>query len=335
MTSTQQAAPAPAAAPGPAPRTRRSRTRSSLGRLVLSRLRDAVIVQFLVVVTIFVIGFYVGDPVTAFAPPDATEEQLAQLRHSLGLDQPFWVQFARYLENLIQLDVGTSVWQQRPAMDAVWEVIGNTVLLAVLGAIAAAIFGVVGGVLAGTRPGSLTDRVINLIAVVSLSVASFWIGLLLIIIFAVRLDLVPTSGLYEWRSLILPVATLGFIHGGRICQVTRSVVLDEMSKPYVLVARSRGLPWRRLVARHILRNVAATVLTTAGWEFARMFGGSIYPIEVVFAWPGLGPLMTTAAHRHDFAIVEAAVLITGALVILVNLVVDVASHLLDRRLRPQ
>ncbi|GAA3728165.1 ABC transporter permease [Plantactinospora mayteni] len=302
---------------------------------MLRRLRDAVIVQFLVVAVIFVIGYYVGDPVSAFASPEATEEQLAQLRRSLGLDQPFWVQFGRYLEDLARLDVGTSVWQQRPAMEAVWEVIGNTVLLAILGAVAATVFGVVGGVLAGTRPGSAVDKVINLISVLSLSVASFWIGLLLIIVFAVRLNMVPTSGWYEWRGLILPVATLGFIHGGRICQVTRSVVLDEMSKAYVLVARSRGLPYRRLVAGHVLRNVAATVLTTAGWEFARMFGGSIYPIEVVFAWPGLGPLMTTAAHRHDFPIVEAAVLITGALVILVNLAVDVASHLLDRRLRPE
>jgi peptide/nickel transport system permease protein len=330
VTTTQIPAPAPTAA-----LTARRRKHSTLGRLVVSRLRDAVVVQFLVVVTIFVIGFYVGDPVAAFAPAEATEEQLEQLRRSLGLDQPFWVQFGHYLENLARLDVGTSVWQQRPAMEAVWEVIGNTVLLAVLGAIAAAIFGIIGGVLAGTRPGSLADKIINLVTVTSLSVASFWIGLLLIIVFAVQLDLVPTSGWYEWRGLILPVATLGFIHGGRICQVTRSVVLSEMSKPYVTVARSRGLPYRRLVAGHILRNVAATVLTTAGWEFARMFGGSIYPIEVVFAWPGLGPLMTTAAHRHDFAIVEAAVLITGALVILVNLAVDVASHLLDRRLRPE
>jgi len=301
----------------------------------VSRLRDAVLVQLLVVITIFVIGFYVGDPVSAYAPPDATPEQLDQLRHSLGLDRPFWVQFGHYLADLARLDVGTSVWQQRPAMEAVWEVIGNTILLAVLGAVAATVFGVVGGILAGARPGSRTDKVINLISVVSLSVASFWIGLLLIIVFAVRLNLVPTSGWYEWRGLILPVATLGFIHGGRICQVTRSVVVGEMSKPYVLVARSRGLPWRRLVAGHVLRNVAVTVMTTAGWEFARMFGGSIYPIEVVFAWPGLGPLMTTAAHRHDFPIVEAAVLITGALVIVVNLVVDVASHLLDRRLRPE
>lgn len=331
MTTTQQAVTTTTGEP----RAARVAGPTSLRSIILRRLRDAAVVLLLVVVVIFIIGHFVGDPVTAYAPPEATDEEIERLRHSLGLDRPFWVQFGRYLVDIAQLKVGNSIWQQRPAMDAVWEVAGNTLLLAVLGALAATLFGVGAGVLAGAKPGSIFDKIANLISVVSLSVANFWVGLLLIIVFAVQLRLVPTSGWYEWRGLVLPVATLGFIHGGRICQVTRSVVLGEMSKAYVLVARSRGLPWRRLVGSHVLRNVATTVLATVGWEFARMLGGSIYPIEVVFAWPGLGPLMTTAASRHDFPLVEATVLVTGALVIIVNLAVDVASHLLNRRLPAQ
>ncbi|OLT09629.1 hypothetical protein BJF78_30325 [Pseudonocardia sp. CNS-139] len=287
---------------------------------------------FLVLVVIFVIGHVVGDPVRSFASPDATDEQLAQLRSAMGLDRPFHEQFLGFLGDVARLDMGMSLWQQRPAMDAVTEVLANTVVLAVAGLIAAALFGVVGGVLAGSRPGTWVDRVVSTLSVISTSVANFWVGLLLIVVFAVYLRLVPTSGWYTWSSLLLPAVTLGFAHGGRICQVVRAVVLAEMTKPYVLAATSRGLPWRRLVANHALRNSGTTVVTTVGWEFARMFGGSIFPIEVVFAWPGLGPLMTTAAGRHDFPIVAAAVLVTGVLVIVVNAVVDLVGHLMDRRL---
>ncbi|MFF1421836.1 ABC transporter permease [Streptomyces sp. NPDC058280] len=314
----------------PARKGRGSR-RTALAWIVLRRLRDAVVVLAFVLVAIFLIGHFVGDPASAYAPPDATDAQLAQLRHSLGLDEPFWVQFADFLRDVVRLDTGTSIWQQRPAMDAVMEVLPNTVLLAAAGTLAAGVVGVLTGVLAGANPGSLADRIINVCSVVSLSVANFWVGLLLIIVFAVQLELVPTSGWYDWRGLVLPIATLAFIHGGRICQVTRSAVLGEMTKPYVQAARSRGLPRWRLVGGHVVRNAGTTVLTTVGWESARMLGGSLYPIELVFGWPGVGPLMTTSASRHDFPIVEAAVLVTASLVILINLVVDVATHLFDRR----
>lgn len=313
------------------PQARQPRPGTTLTSIVLRRLRDAVIAVFLVLVVIFLIGHFLGDPAAAYAPPDATDEQLAAIRHSLGLDRPFLAQFGEFLRDIVTFDIGTSVWQQRPAMDAVMEVLPNTVILALAGTFTAGVVGVVGGTLAGSRPGSAIDKVVNFFTVLSLSVPNFWVGLLLIIVFAVQMRVVPTSGWYDWRGLVLPIATLAFIHGGRICQVTRSVVFGELAKPYVQVARSHGLPWWRVVGGHIMRNAGATVLTTVGWEFARMFGGAIFPVELVFGWPGVGPLMTTAASRHDFPIVEAAVLATATLVIAVNLVVDVAAHLADRR----
>lgn len=300
---------------------------------VRRRVTDSIIVLVLLIVSVFIVGYVVGDPVQSFAPPDATPEQLDQIRRSLGLDRPFAVQFVEYLRNLLSLDVGTSVWQQRPAMDAVLEVLPNTIILALCGAVAAAVVGITGGVIAGSMPGSVADRIISFFSVVSISVANFWVGLLLIIVFAVNLNLVPTSGWYSWSGLILPTATLAFIHGGRICNITRSVVIEEISKPYVLTATSRGLSRTRVVVNHVLRNCGLTIVTTAGWEFSRMLGGTIFPIEIVFAWPGLGPLMTTAAGRHDMPIVIAAVLVAGVLVMCISAAVDLLGHVLDRTLR--
>lgn len=300
---------------------------------VRRRVVDSFIVLVLLVVGVFIVGYVVADPVQSFAPPDATPEQLEQIRRSLGLDRPFAVQFFEYLRNLLNLDVGMSVWQQRPAMDAVLEVLPNTIILAVCGAIAASVVGITTGVIAGSMPGSAIDRVISFFSVVSISVANFWVGLLLIIVFAVNLDLFPTSGWYSWSGLVLPTATLAFIHGGRICSITRSVVIEEISKPYVLTATSRGLSRTRVVLNHVLRNCGLTIVTTAGWEFSRMLGGTIFPIEIVFGWPGLGPLMTTAAGRHDMAIVVGAVLAAGVLVMCVSAAVDVLGYVLDRTLR--
>lgn len=311
-------------------RTTSSSRSRRLARIIVNRLVAAVVVLFLILLIVFLIGHFVGDPVLAYAPPDPSDEQLAQLRHSLGFDRSVWVQLGEFLKGVFTLDLGDSVWQKRPAMDAVMEVLPNTLILGLVGAAVAGVVGVAGGVLSGVRPGSWVDRVVNVLTVASLSVANFWVGLLLIVVFAVQLRWFPTSGWFQWQGMILPVITIAVIHSGRICQLTRAVVLQEMLKGHVLVARSRGLSFRRVVLGHVVRNTAPTILTTVAWELARMLGGAIFPVELVFGWPGVGPLMTTASTRHDFPIVEAAVLVTAGLVIVVNLLVDLANEFVLR-----
>lgn len=306
------------------PRTRR------IAALIGNRIASAVFVLLLILLVVFLIGHFVGDPVLAYAPPDPTDEQLAQLRHSMGFDRSVWTQLAEFLKGVFTFDLGESIWQKRPAMDAVLEVLPNTLVLAAVGAVAAGVIGVLGGVLSGVRPGTWLDRVVNVLTVASLSVANFWVGLLLIIVFAVQLRIFPTSGWFTWQGIVLPAATIAIIHSGRICQITRAVALQEMSKPHVLVAQSRGLAFRRVVLSHVVRNASPTIATTVGWELARMLGGAIYPIELVFGWPGVGPLMMTASSRHDFPVVEAAVLVTAGFVIVVNLIVDVGNEFLLR-----
>jgi peptide/nickel transport system permease protein len=177
------------------------------------------------------------------------------------------------------------------------------------------------------------DRIGNFLSVVALSVPNFWLGLLVIVVFAVQLGLLPTSGFADWRGLILPAGVLGIVHGGRIFQLVRSATFEEMTKPYALVARSKGLPNALILWKHVLRNTAVTIATTVGWEYVRMMGGAAFAVEVVFAWPGIGQLMIHAASRQDFPVLQAAVIVAGAFVIFTNALVDLIYRCLDMRMR--
>ena len=306
----------------------------SLSAFTLGRLRDGVVVLFLVTLVIFVLGHVVGDPASVMAPVDASQQEIARLRQQLGLDRPFQEQFASYFGSLIRGDFGQSLWQNRPALTVVLEALPATIVLTLAGLLIAGLGGSLLGILAGARPESRLDRAANFLSIVALSVPNFWLGLLLIVIVAVQLRALPTSGFSSWQSLILPAVTLGMIHGGRIFQLVRSVTFEEMTKPYALVARSKGLPERLILWKHILRNIAVTMATTIGWEYVRMMGGAAFAIEVVFAWPGIGQLMIHAASRQDFPVLQAAVIVAGTFVIVTNGLVDLLYRHLDTRLRP-
>jgi peptide/nickel transport system permease protein len=305
----------------------------SLPAFLLTRLRDGLIVLFLVTLVIFVLGHVIGDPAGLMAPVDASEQEIARLRQQLGLDRPFTEQFATYFGSLLHGDFGQSLWQDRPALTVVLEALPATVLLTLVALVFAGIGGSTLGVLAGARPESALDRSANFLSITALSVPNFWLGLLLIVIFAVNLRALPTSGFASWQSLILPAGALAIIHGARVFQLVRSATFEEMTKPYALVARSKGLPERLILWKHILRNTAVTMLTTIGWEYVRMMGGAAFAIEVVFAWPGIGQLMIHAASRQDFPVLQAAVIIAGAFVIVTNGVVDLLYRVLDARIR--
>lgn len=300
---------------------------------LLARLRDGIIVLFLVTLVIFVLGHVIGDPAGLMAPVDASDQEIARLRRQLGLDRPFTEQFVTYFGALLQGDFGQSLWQDRPALTVVLEALPATVLLTLVGLVFAGLGGSTLGVLAGARPESVLDRSANFLSITALSVPNFWLGLLLIVIFAVNLGALPTSGFASWQSLILPAGALAIIHGARVFQLVRSATFEEMTKPYTLVARSKGLPQRLILWKHILRNTAVTMLTTIGWEYVRMMGGAAFAIEVVFAWPGIGQLMINAASRQDFPVLQAAVIIAGAFVVVTNGVVDLLYRVLDARIR--
>jgi peptide/nickel transport system permease protein len=304
----------------------------SLFAFALRRLRDGIVVLLLVTLVIFILGHVIGDPALVMAPVDAKEEEIARLRQQLGLDRPFREQFISYFGALARGDFGQSLWQHRPALTVVLEALPATVILTIAGLVLAGLGGSLLGVLAGARPESTLDRIGNFLSIIALSVPNFWLGLLLIVVFAVQLGALPTSGFSDWRSLILPAAVLGVVHGGRIFQLVRSATFEEMTKPYALVARSKGLPDLLILWRHVLRNTAVTIITTVGWEYVRMMGGAAFAVEVVFAWPGIGQLMIHAASRQDFPVLQAAVIVAGAFVIFTNAIVDLLYRAVDTRM---
>ena len=308
-------------------------SRQSVMGVVVRRLRDGAITLLIVVTVIFTLAHVVGNPALAYAPIDASDEEVALIEHQFGLDRPFVERYFEYLGDLATGDFGDSNWQKRPALDAVREAIPATIQLTLAGILVAGVFGSIGGLLAGIAPNSAWDRVTNFISVTALSVPNFWLGLLLIVVFSVNLGWFPTSGRYGWSSLVLPAMTLGIVHGGRIFQLARSATVEEISKPYVIVARSKGLSMPTVVGRHVLRNTGLTMATTVGWEYVRMWGGAAFAIEYVFAWPGVGLLMINGANRQDFFILQCAVIIAGVFVIISNLVIDLFYNLIDRRIQ--
>lgn len=314
-------------------RARMARTgRSTITGIVLRRLRDGVVTLFLVVTVIFALTNVVGDPALVYAPVDASDEEIERLARAFGLDRPFLERYGEYVVNIFRGDFGDSNWQKRPALDAVLDALPATVMLTFVGIIGAALFGMVGGILAGARPNSLFDKISNFFSVVALSVPNFWLGLLLIFVFAVSFGWFPTSGQFGWNSIVLPAATLALVHGGRIFQLVRSATVEEVSKPYVRVARSKGLSDRAILRTHVLRNTGLTAATISGWEYVRMWGGAAFAIEYVFAWPGIGTLMINAADRQDFFVLQAAVIIAGVFVIVINLLIDLVYRMIDRRI---
>ena len=301
-------------------------------RYVARRLVASVAVIFALIAVVFFMLHLVGDPARLMLPQEATAEQYEALRRQLGLDDPLYVQFGRYLAGLARGDFGTSLWQGVPALTLVLDRLPNTLYLTLV-TMAIAVPTAVGlGVLAALKPNSAMDRAITVFSLGGISIANFWLGLMLILLFAVELRWLPTSGFGGLSFVILPAVALALRPIGRIGQLTRATVLDEMSKLYVNTARSKGLPERTVVVRHTLRNAALPVITLTGDELAGLLNGAVV-IETLFAWPGLGSLMIQAIEHRDLPIVEASLFVVAVTVVLLNLLVDLSYSVLDPRVR--
>ena len=302
-------------------------------RYLAFRLLGAFVVVAIVVVVTFFIGRSVGDPVRQMLPPFAPEENFEQLRVNLGLDRPVIVQFGDFLDGLPEGDLGESLWQKRSVLTIIGERFPKTLLLAGAGLLLAFLIGVPLGIFAAIRPGSLFDRVSLIFSIGTISTPHFWLGLLLILLFAVWLGILPTSGSGSVLHLVLPAVTVAALPTGRIAQMVRSALLDVLVQPYVVTARSKGLTERVVITRHALRNAAIPVVTVAGWEVARVMAGGMVIVETVFAWPGIGLLTIQAIRQFDFPLVEASIMVQGAITVVANLVVDLTYPFLDPRIR--
>ena len=300
-------------------------------RYVLSRLLQGLAVIVTVIVIVFVVLRVAGDPVDILLPITASEEARDNLRHQLGLDRPLLTQFGDFATDVVRLDFGDSYRRHSPALPIVLGRFGKTVELVGVSIALAALTGVLAGAVAAMRPNGLVDRLTTFLAMVSVSVPQFWLGLVVILIFAVGLGLLPSSGSGGVRNLILPAVTMAIPPAGRFAAVTRSVMSDELGQEYIRMDRSRGLPrWR--VLRHALRGTTVTLVSVIGYETVNSLAGHSIVVETVFAWPGIGRLVTESLAQQDLPLIQAVVGFIALLVVCMNLVLDIVYSWIDPRI---
>lgn len=301
-------------------------------RYIILRIGQSVVALLILSVVIFALGRFSGDPVLLLLPPDATEEAEILLRSSLGLDQPLPVQYWRFLSNALQFDFGDSIKAKRPVMDLIGPKVLNSVKLGLAGMLITLLIGIPLGVLAAVKRDTFFDGGAKLIAILGQSLPQFWVGIMLIQLFTIQLNLLPAAGTGGISHYVMPAFTLGWWVAAAVMRLLRSSMLDALDGEYIKMARIKGLPEYKIVWKHTFKNALIPVLTFAGTYLASFITGAIL-VETVFAWPGLGRLVYDSIIWRDYPVLQTLVLMIAAVVITVNLVVDIAYAYIDPRIR--
>jgi peptide/nickel transport system permease protein len=299
---------------------------------LLQRAWGAVLVLFAVSLLSFVLIFLSGDPVAVLVPLNARAEDMANIRRQYSLDQSIPVQYVLFLERVAQGDLGESFRYRTPALGLVLGRLPTTLLLAAASVVVSTLINVPLGVLAATRKGGVADAIATAGSLLAISMPSFWLGVILILLFAGALRVLPASGAGTWQQLILPTITISAFSIGLLTRLVRRAVGDTLRQPFVTTARAKGLDEQAIAWRHVVRNSAIPIVTVMGLQLGALVGGSVV-VETVFAWPGVGWLMIQAIEARDLPVIRAAVLVLAVFIVTINLVVDVLYTLLDPRIR--
>jgi len=301
-------------------------------RYVLGRIGQALLQLWGVVTIVFVILRLTGDPARLLVPQTATAEDIARVREQLGLDQPILTQYVHYLGDLLRLDFGQSYLQNRPAMDLIAERLPFTIDLALAALLISVVIGVPVGIVSAVKRKQFLGRALMPAVLVGQSMPAFWLGLLLILLFGVTLQWLPTSGVDGLTSLILPAVTLASMTFATLARITRSSFLEQVNAEYVKTARSHGAGPLRVLFGHVLRNASIPIVTMVGLEIAQLLGGAVIT-ETIFAWPGIGQLTVQSIQSRDFPVVQAIVLFVAVVYIVANFVTDMLYSVIDPRVR--
>ncbi|HME25636.1 MAG TPA: ABC transporter permease subunit [Acetobacteraceae bacterium] len=286
-------------------------------------------------VSIFVFGFVrllPGDPARLLAGPDASPQDVEAVRVELGLDKPVWLQYGTWVGHLAQGDLGRSSRTRQPVATEIGERFMPTLWLTVAAMVWATLVGMTIGVISGVRRGQWQDQAGMVLAVSGSSFPAFWLGLLLISVFSVRLGWLPTGGYGTWQHFVLPSFTLGVAVAAVLARFTRSAFVEVAGEDYVRTARAKGLPERLVVWKHALRNALLPVITMTGLQFGFLLGGAVV-VETVFAWPGLGRLLVDSVSYRDYPVMQAEILLFSLEFILINLAVDVLYAVVNPEIR--
>jgi peptide/nickel transport system permease protein len=301
-------------------------------RYIARQLAQLVVVIVGISILAFAILHVIGDPVLLLLPQNAGQQEFERYRKLLGLDQPLYVQYAKFAAKAVQGDFGKSWYADTPAFRLVVERMPPTIYLTLAGLVVALLIAVPLGILAALKRHSFVDNVCTMLAVAGQAMPIFWLGIMLIIVFAVHLRLLPASGYGTWQHFLMPAFTLGAFLAPITMRLVRSGVIEVMNMEYIKTARAKGVAEPLVVVKHAFRNACIPVITVLGLQFGQLLGGAIVT-ETVFAWPGVATLTVESIRNQDFPVVQCAVVLLALIIVLVNLVVDLAVGLIDPRIR--
>jgi peptide/nickel transport system permease protein len=299
---------------------------------VIRRVGYCLLSLFLLSLTIFFFVRVTGDPATLLVEPGASDADIAAIHHQFGLDQPLWTQYALFMRSLAHGDLGQSFYYQTPVMELYLERLPNSLLLAFVAMALSLLIGIPSGILASVQVGGFWDGFGKLFSLLGLSLPSFLVGLLLILVFSVYLGWLPSSGAGGPLNLIMPAFALGWYFAASHMRLTRSSMLDVLGSEYIKLARLKGLPQPLVIAKHAFKNAMIPVLTLAGINLVIMVNVAVV-VGVVFDWPGIGRLLYEGITFRDFPIVQGVVILGGAMIVIVNLFVDILYAVIDPRIR--
>ncbi|MBO0905191.1 ABC transporter permease subunit [Jiella sonneratiae] len=301
-------------------------------RFVAGRAVQGVIVMAGVSLIVFFALFLTGDPAAVMMPPDANRAEIEAFRHAMGYDDPILVQYLRFVGGVASGDFGRSLRFQRPAFDLLFERLPATALLAVTALLWSSLLGFVLGTLAAVRKNGAIDFAIRVISLLGQAVPVFWLGLLLIIVFSLKLRWLPSGGIGTPAQLVMPSLALGAYYFSAITRLVRASLIEVLGENYIRTARAKGTSEWRIVVHHAMRNALIPVITVQGMYFASLLGGALIT-EIIFAWPGIGRLAVDSIQTKDFPVVQAVVLFAAFVFVVTNFLVDVAHVFLNPRVR--
>jgi peptide/nickel transport system permease protein len=301
-------------------------------KFIIRRLGYSALSLCLLSLTIFLFVRLTGDPTVLLVEPGASREDMAMVRQQLGLDRSLPVQFVSFVGDMLRGDFGKSFYYRTPVLELYLSRLPSSLLLASAAMTFSLLIGIPSGIIAAVRVGKMSDNAGKMFALLGLSMPQFWVGLLLILFFSVYLGWLPSSGSGTVWHVIMPAFALGWYFAAAHMRITRSSMLDVLGSEYIKLARLKGLPEKRVIVKHALKNALIPVLTLAGINLVLMVNVAVI-VETVFAWPGIGRLLYEGIAFRDFPVVQATVLLGGAMIVVVNLIVDVLYAVIDPRIR--
>lgn len=304
------------------------------GRHVIIRVSTGLLTVYLAATLVFFLSRITGDPTHQILGENASQEAIDRLNSQLGLDRPLLVQYGDFLMNLIQGDLGTSLRYGTSNTDLIFSRLGNSLVLTIVAVTAGSVGGYLIALLGATRRGSVWDRLSTSIAGVAQSIPPFWLGLVLIYFFAIRLDWFPSGGTGSWRHLVLPAFAIALVPLAYVTRVGRTSIVSVLSEDYVLAARSRGFHERQVLLKHVVRASAIPVATVIGLLTGVILSSTV-TVEVVFSWPGIGSLVNQAVQGRDFTLLQALAIVSAVVFVVINFLVDLLYEVLDPRIRTQ